>query len=102
MNGISFVARVQEIAAANPKARAIVAHLKDPAQARAAQEAFGALFVQGDLPPVLIFDGDVGLAEQKGGEANVGLFIGMTELAKLLAMEGEEIKEALLDLVGEI
>lgn len=41
------------------------------------------------------------MANQKGGEANIGLFIGVSQLAKLIQMDGEDIKTELLKLVAE-
>ena len=99
----TFVNAVTEIAAVTPKTLAIIACVTDEQEARAAQEAFGAMFSEGKLPPVLIFagNGHVGLAEKSGAGDRVGVFLGITELSKLLAMDGDAVKAELCKLIAE-
>jgi hypothetical protein len=97
-----FVNAVTEMAAVTPKTLAIIARVADDQVARAAQEAFGAMYSEGKLPPVLIFsgDGEVGLADKSGAGDRVGVFFGITNLSKLLAMDGETVKNELCKLVA--
>lgn len=98
----AFVNAVTELAAVTPKTLAIIACLTDEQEARAAQEALGAMYSEGKLPPVLIFaaNGHVGLAEMSGAGERVGVFLGITDLSKLLAMDGETVKTELCKLVA--
>jgi hypothetical protein len=98
----AFVNAVTELAAVTPKTLAIIARVADEQEARAAQEAFGAMFSEGKLPPVLIFsgNGEVGLADKSGAGDRVGVFFGITDLSKLLAMDADEVKNQLCTLIA--
>ena len=98
----TFVTAVTEMAAVTSKTKAIIAYVENESVARAAQEAFGAMYSEGKLPPVMIFsgNGEVGLAEMSAANDRVGVFLGVTDLSKLLAMDGDAVKAELCKLVA--
>lgn len=101
MDAGMLVTQVTEVAAINPSAKAIVAQVEDPELACAAQEVFGMMLKEGTLPPVFIFSGELGLADRRAKGASLGIYLGLSELAKLMALDGEQIKAALTKLIVE-